>query len=857
MLSANRSPWGGDTAPRARHPVPSSASSSSSSLSARTGSSRLTFASASSGLTAAAAAEQEEHEQREEGEEEDDEEELDGYDGDAPSTAAKRRRQTATSRTLPHATSDGDITSAPPTIVPNTPAARAIAAHASAGTMGKPKKKRLGKAIKKRLGMRDVKRKRRRHKQVKGKLIDGEHEQFAIAFAMSHGIHYSVLKAEEDASGRGDSHVLLDFSASLKPLSAELLEFLAPVRSLRGRSGGEGTGGEDAEDEQKEGGGRTSNSAGIARQVGAATIVSPQVGGEHGRAALELSDINATPLPSMGRVRSEPSHPSHLNVSARVAATPPRAPKLAAGASDSALLSRDGGASRGIPASVELAWVGKGSASKEGKGAVARMVRKDLKSLAQDLLNLPQMPMRARVPNALFERVDEVTFGKGVWKEAEKQAGVQKGKGSSSGFGFVDFAPQVFARIRAHFGVSQHSYLESLCSDLSFVEFISNSKSGQYFFYTKDGAFMVKTQTPSEEKFLQKILPLYYAHVMAQPGTFLTRFFGMHQVKMAHLGRTVRFVVMASVFDTEEEIHVRYDLKGSTHKRLSSEAEAVAGDPLKDLNLLRMGTAFHLGPVRRAAMLKQLRADVALLSTLQIMDYSLLVGTHFGAAQARASALQLGASGKVRRSSGSNLPGVEEGSRSGGILCCKKNKQAAAPRGKASSRKGPGVASGEPKRFNDAAVKPLNITQLLQHAGKHAAAHEEFIAPKPPPPAPAVVAQALEVAPGAMAIKGAGRPQTLRSDSARSLLSSGFSDDQGDDYYEEAWDELEGPWDDETLPMSRRLEEWEKARGPGLHGLTVREDCGVRSDRCDQESPELYFFGVIDILQVSSTRKPG
>jgi hypothetical protein len=30
-----------------------------------------------------------------------------------------------------------------------------------------------------------------------------------------------------------------------------------------------------------------------------------------------------------------------------------------------------------------------------------------------------------------------------------------------------------------------------------------SSKSGQYFFYTKDGAFMVKTQTPSEEKFLQ------------------------------------------------------------------------------------------------------------------------------------------------------------------------------------------------------------------------------------------------------------------------------------------------------------------------------------------------------------------
>ena len=48
---------------------------------------------------------------------------------------------------------------------------------------------------------------------------------------------------------------------------------------------------------------------------------------------------------------------------------------------------------------------------------------------------------------------------------------------------------------------------------------------------------------------------LYYTQV---------RIFGMHRVKMYHLRRKVHFVIMGTVFDTPEEIHTIYDLKGST-----------------------------------------------------------------------------------------------------------------------------------------------------------------------------------------------------------------------------------------------------------------------------------------------------
>ena len=40
-------------------------------------------------------------------------------------------------------------------------------------------------------------------------------------------------------------------------------------------------------------------------------------------------------------------------------------------------------------------------------------------------------------------------------------------------------------------GVTHKLYLESLCSGLSFIDFIANSRSGQFFFYSFDGVFMI------------------------------------------------------------------------------------------------------------------------------------------------------------------------------------------------------------------------------------------------------------------------------------------------------------------------------------------------------------------------------
>lgn len=45
-------------------------------------------------------------------------------------------------------------------------------------------------------------------------------------------------------------------------------------------------------------------------------------------------------------------------------------------------------------------------------------------------------------------------------------------------FKFRSYAPLVFSRIRRLFGVNRTDFVESLCGDAHFIEFLSNSNSG-------------------------------------------------------------------------------------------------------------------------------------------------------------------------------------------------------------------------------------------------------------------------------------------------------------------------------------------------------------------------------------------
>ena len=196
-------------------------------------------------------------------------------------------------------------------------------------------------------------------------------------------------------------------------------------------------------------------------------------------------------------------------------------------------------------------------------------------------------------------------------------------------FKFKDYSTMVFRDLRLVFGLDPAEYLMSLTSKYILSEMGTPGKSGSFFYFSRDYKYIIKTLHHAEHKLLRKILPDYYQHVVNNPNTLLSQFYGLHRVKIPY-GRKIHFVVMNNLFPPHRDIHRTFDLKGSTIGRDFKE-EDLEKNPratLKDLNWLRRNLHLEFGPIKKEAFITQMQKDVALLKRLHIMDYSMLVGIH-------------------------------------------------------------------------------------------------------------------------------------------------------------------------------------------------------------------------------------
>ncbi|KAF5330151.1 hypothetical protein D9611_010588 [Ephemerocybe angulata] len=197
-------------------------------------------------------------------------------------------------------------------------------------------------------------------------------------------------------------------------------------------------------------------------------------------------------------------------------------------------------------------------------------------------------------------------------------------------FKFKDYAPWVFRTLREdHFQIDPADYLLSLTSKYILSELGSPGKSGSFFYFSRDYRFIIKTIRHAEHKFLLKILKQYYTHIQENPHTLLSRFYGLHRVKLPR-GRKIHFVIMNNLFPPHKDVHETYDLKGSTVGREYPEDKA-AQNPravLKDNNWIKRGKKLEIGPEKRALLTEQLRRDSEFLERISVMDYSLLIGIH-------------------------------------------------------------------------------------------------------------------------------------------------------------------------------------------------------------------------------------
>ncbi|CAG7850063.1 Phosphatidylinositol 4-phosphate 5-kinase its3; AltName: Full=1-phosphatidylinositol 4-phosphate kinase; AltName: Full=Diphosphoinositide kinase; AltName: Full=PIP5K; AltName: Full=PtdIns(4)P-5-kinase [Serendipita indica DSM 11827] len=197
-------------------------------------------------------------------------------------------------------------------------------------------------------------------------------------------------------------------------------------------------------------------------------------------------------------------------------------------------------------------------------------------------------------------------------------------------FKFKDYAPWVFRSLREDsFNIDPADYLLSLTSKYILSELGSPGKSGSFFYYSRDYRFIIKTIRAIEHKWLRRVLKDYYRHVKDNPHTLISRFYGLHRVKLPR-GKKIHFVIMNNLFPAHRDIHETYDLKGSTVGRHlpASKLEDNPGAVMKDMNWIERGRVLEFGPYKRALLTEQLRRDVEFLKSIGVMDYSLLVGLH-------------------------------------------------------------------------------------------------------------------------------------------------------------------------------------------------------------------------------------
>ncbi|XP_047159516.1 phosphatidylinositol 4-phosphate 5-kinase 6-like isoform X3 [Vigna umbellata] len=171
--------------------------------------------------------------------------------------------------------------------------------------------------------------------------------------------------------------------------------------------------------------------------------------------------------------------------------------------------------------------------------------------------------------------------------------------------------------------------LQLVCGNDALRELSSPGKSGSFFYLTNDDRYMIKTMKKAEVKVFLRMLPAYYKHVRSFENTLVTKFYGLHCVKLTGTSqKKVRFVIMGNLFCSQYAIHRRFDLKGSTFGRTTDKPESEI-EPTTTLKDLDLNFIFRLQKSWFQEFCRQVDRDCDFLEQERIMDYSMLVGLHF------------------------------------------------------------------------------------------------------------------------------------------------------------------------------------------------------------------------------------
>ena len=156
-------------------------------------------------------------------------------------------------------------------------------------------------------------------------------------------------------------------------------------------------------------------------------------------------------------------------------------------------------------------------------------------------------------------------------------------------------------------------------------------RSDAFISFSADRKFVLKTLNHREKSFLlNTFLPAYFHHIQNKD-SLLARVLGVFCFE-DNRGIQFDIMLMRSVICTPGNIMALFDLKGSQvarkllkDERITRISELERGVIYKDMDFLQTVGTLQMPVSQRNWLLSTLRSDIELLSSLNIMDYSLLL----------------------------------------------------------------------------------------------------------------------------------------------------------------------------------------------------------------------------------------
>lgn len=222
----------------------------------------------------------------------------------------------------------------------------------------------------------------------------------------------------------------------------------------------------------------------------------------------------------------------------------------------------------------------------------------------------------------------------------------------------TEFYAKQFSKLRRQFfGPSgQQTYADSLTHLQAAKQ--TGGRSESFLFFSADEKFVVKTMSKSDFISMQHMMGFhttvrnYVQHMEANPESIICKIVGCYSLRLHKYGHTIYFLVMVNVLPPKGWVHEMYDLKGSTVRRSAKPEKdgtravckycnqtyvvGLAGqkpctyyrehEPVQLLMDNDLRFRLIVKPQQANTLKAQVAKDANWLRSMNIMDYSLLVG---------------------------------------------------------------------------------------------------------------------------------------------------------------------------------------------------------------------------------------